>query len=437
MFDQKIINLAENLKEITIERRRDLHQHPEAAWTEFRTAAFVADMLTDLGYEVSVGADTIAEASMMGVPTNTVLAEHMERAIAQGANPNWVEKMTGGKTGVVGILNFAKPGPVVGLRFDMDANDAIEATEKKHRPAKDGFGSINKGAMHACGHDGHTSVGLAVAEILMKLKDELTGSVKLIFQPAEEGVRGAKAMVEKGIVDDVAYMLGAHFGFQMKKTGQLACNVTGFLATSKYDAEFTGLPAHAGAAPETGKNALLAAAVAAVNLHAISRHSDGVSRINVGILNAGSGRNVIPANAVIKLETRGATSKINHYMIAEATKVIKAAAMMYDVEVEITEMGGAAGGNNSVKLADTITKTAERLGIFEEIVPTCNFGASEDFSYFMERVQEKGGQAAYMMIGADLAAGHHDSYFDFDEKALDLATKMIATAAIDLLTKEK
>jgi aminobenzoyl-glutamate utilization protein A len=374
---------------------------------------------------------------MMGVPTNTVLAEHMERAIAQGANPNWVEKMIGGKTGVVGILKFAKPGPVVGLRFDMDANDAIEATEKKHRPAKDGFGSINKGAMHACGHDGHTSVGLAVAEILMKLKDELTGSVKLIFQPAEEGVRGAKAMVEKGIVDDVAYMLGAHFGFQMKKTGQLACNVTGFLATSKYDAEFTGLPAHAGAAPETGKNALLAAAVAAVNLHAISRHSDGVSRINVGILNAGSGRNVIPANAVIKLETRGATSKINHYMIAEATKVIKAAAMMYDVEVEITEMGGAAGGNNSVKLADTITKTAERLGIFEEIVPTCNFGASEDFSYFMERVQEKGGQAAYMMIGADLAAGHHDSYFDFDEKALDLATKMIATAAIDLLTKEK
>ncbi len=437
MFDQKIINLAENLKGITIERRRDLHQYPEAAWTEFRTAAFVADMLTELGYEVSVGADTIAEAGMMGVPTNTVLAEHMERAIAQGANPNWVEKMAGGKTGVVGVLKFAKPGPVVGLRFDMDANDAIEATEKKHRPAKDGFCSINQGAMHACGHDGHTSVGLAVAEILMKLKDELAGSVKLIFQPAEEGVRGAKAMVEKGIVDDVEYMLGAHFGFQMKKTGQLACNVTGFLATSKYDAEFTGLPAHAGAAPETGKNALLAAAVAAVNLHAISRHSDGVSRINVGILNAGSGRNVIPANAVIKLETRGATSKINHYMIAEATKVIKAAAMMYDVEVEITEMGGAAGGNNSVKLADTITKTAERLGIFEEIVPICNFGASEDFSYFMERVQEKGGQAAYMMIGADLAAGHHDSYFDFDERALNLATKMIATAAIDLLTKEK
>lgn len=436
-LDQKVVVFAEELKKITIERRRDFHQHPEPAWTEFRTASFVADVLNSLGYEVHVGADTTAEAGMMGVPSAAVLEQQQKRAIAQGANPSLVEKMTGGKTGVVGILKFAKPGPTVALRFDMDANDAIETTDQKHRPTKDGFSSINQGAMHACGHDGHTAVGLAVAEILLKLKDELAGCVKLIFQPAEEGVRGAKAMVEKGIVDDVDYMLGAHFGFQMKKTGQLACNVTGFLATSKYDANFTGVPAHAGAAPETGKNALLAAAVAAVNLHAISRHSDGVSRINVGVLNAGSGRNVIPANAVLKLETRGATSKINQYMAAEARRIIEAAARMYDVEVKITEMGGAAGGNNTVELADKITKAAERLGIFKEIVPDCNFGASEDFSYFMERVQENGGQAAYMMIGADLAAGHHDSYFDFDETALDLATKMIASSAIDLLTKEQ
>ncbi|WP_234407832.1 amidohydrolase [Anaerosinus massiliensis] len=432
-LDKKIKDLAENLTEQTVARRRDLHQHPETAWTEFRTASFVADQLTALGYEVSLGADVVDEAAMMGVPKGTVLAEHVERAISQGANPNWVEKMAGGKTGVVGVLKFAKPGPTVGLRFDMDSNDAIETEDENHRPRKDGFCSINKGAMHACGHDGHTAVGLAVAEILMQLKDELTGTVKLVFQPAEEGVRGAKAMVQKGIVDDVDYMLGAHFGFQMKKTGQLACNVTGFLATSKFDAEFTGLPAHAGAAPETGKNALLAAAAAALNLHAISRHSDGASRINVGILNAGSGRNVIPPNAILKLETRGATSKINEYMAAEAKRIIQAAAVMYDVDVKVTEMGGAAGGNNTVELADKITKVAQRLAIFHEIVPECNFGASEDFSYFMERVQQNGGQAAYMMVGADLAAGHHDSYFDFDEKALDLATKLITASAVDLL----
>lgn len=434
-LDKKIISLADALADTTVARRRDLHQHPEPAWTEFRTASFVVETLTKLGYDVQLGADVVVEDAMMGVPSAAVLAKESERAIAQGANPELVAKMAGGKTGVVATLKFANPGPVVGLRFDMDSNDANEAKDEKHRPNKDGFASVNKGAMHACGHDGHTSVGLAVAEILMNLKDELAGTVKLIFQPAEEGVRGAKAMVESGIVDDVDFMLGAHFGFKMKKTGQLACNVTGFLATSKYDAEFTGVPAHAGAAPETGRNALLAAAIASVNLHAISRHSDGASRINVGVLNAGSGRNVIPANAILKLETRGASSKINEYMASEAKRIIEAAAAMYDVEVKITEMGGAAGGNNTKELADTITSVAKRIGIFEEIVPHSDFGASEDFSYFMERVQQKGGQAAYMMVGADLAAGHHDSYFDFDEKSLDLATKIIATSAVDLLNK--
>lgn len=435
-LDQKIAALAEELKATTITRRRDLHRHPEAAWTEFRTASFAAKTLASLGYEVAVGNAVIAEAGMMGVPKAAVLEEHSKRAIAQGADPAWVNQMAGGKTGVVATLKFAKPGPTVALRFDMDANDAIETEDAKHRPTKEGFSSINKGAMHACGHDGHTSVGLAVAQILMELKAELAGTVKLIFQPAEEGVRGARAMVEKGIVDDVDYMLGAHFGFKTKKTGHFACEVKGFLATSKYDAEFTGVPAHAGAAPETGKNALLAAACAAVNLHAISRHSEGTSRINVGILNAGSGRNVLPANAVLKLETRGATSNINQYMAKEAARVIQSAADMYDVKVNITEMGGAAGGNNTVELASRLTAVANRLGIFEEIVKDCDFGASEDFSYFMEKVQQNGGQAAYMMVGADLAAGHHDSYFDFDEKALDMATKMIAVAAVDLLTEE-
>ena len=437
ILDNEIMMLAEELKDITITRRRNLHRHPEGAWTEFRTAAFVADTLSDLGYEVLTGKQVIAESAMTGVPKAIVLAEHMKRAINQGANPKWVNKMGGGKTGVLGILKFKKPGPTVALRFDMDANDIIEAQTDQHRPCKEGFTSINKGFMHACGHDGHTSVGLAVAEILIKLKDELAGTIKLIFQPAEEGVRGAKAMVEQGIVDDVDYMLGAHLGLQMKKTGKLACHVTGFLATSKFDAEFTGLPAHAGAAPETGRNALLAASCATLNLHAIPRHSEGASRINVGILTAGSGRNVIPSNAILKLETRGATDNINQYMLTEAQKVIKTAAMMYGVDVKITEMGSATGGNTSVDLAANLNQVATRIGIFEEIVPSCNFGASEDFSYFMERVQKNGGQAAYLMIGTDLAAGHHDSYFDFDETALDLATKFISSSAINLLNKVK
>ena len=435
-FDEKIAGLAAGLRELTIERRRDLHGHPEAGWTEFRTAAFVAETLTNLGYAVQIGSEVVEEQAMMGVPAAAVLAAAAQRALAEGANPAWVDKMAGGKTGIVASFSFAKPGPTVGLRFDMDANDVSEAADPEHRPGSCGFASQHKGVMHACGHDGHTAVGLAVAEILMDLKAELAGTIKLIFQPAEEGVRGAKAMVAKGVVDDVDYMLGAHFGFKMKHTGQLACNVTGFLATSKYDAAFTGIPAHAGAAPETGRNALLAAACAALNLHAISRHGGGASRINVGTLHAGSGRNVIGDKALLQLETRGATSQINAYMAGEAARIIAAAAAMYDVKVEITEMGGAAGGNNTLELAERVRTVAKRLAIFNDLVPTSDFGASEDFSYFMERVQEKGGQAAYMMVGADLAAGHHDAHFDFDETSLDYATKILAHAAVDLLTEK-
>jgi aminobenzoyl-glutamate utilization protein A len=334
-------------------------------------------------------------------------------------------------------MRFPRPGATVGLRFDMDSNDVEETDDGGHRPNAEGFASVNKNCMHACGHDGHTAVGLAVAEILASLKDELAGTVKLIFQPAEEGVRGARAMVEKGIADDVDFMLGAHFGFKADKTGSLCCHVRGFLATSKYDAEFTGVPAHAGAAPEKGKNALLAGACAALNLHAIARHSEGVSRINAGVLNAGSGRNVLPARAVLKIETRGASSKINDYMAAEALRVIDAAAQMYDVKVAVTEMGAAAGGDNSRDLSDRVAKAADRLGLFDQIIPECDFGASEDFSYFMERVQKNGGQAAYIMVGANLAAGHHDARFDFDEAALDKATKLIAASAAELLEAPK
>ncbi|MBP2667789.1 MAG: amidohydrolase [Firmicutes bacterium] len=434
-MDDQIIKAAEALKAKTIARRRDLHQHAEVAWTEFRTAAFVAKTLTELGYQVSTGAAVHDETAMMGVPSKAELEKHMQRAVEQGADKAWVDQMAGGKTGVVGVLKFTKPGPVVALRFDMDANDLSESLEEKHRPFKEGFASVNKNAMHACGHDGHTSVGLAVAEVLAGMKGELAGTIKMIFQPAEEGVRGAKAMMEKGVVDDVKYLIGMHLGVNLRKTGQVACKTEGFLATTKVDATFTGVPAHAGAAPETGKNAILAACTATLNLHAISRHSQGASRVNVGVIQGGSGRNVIPANAVIKLETRGANSDINEYVYAEAVRIIEAAAAMQGCAVSMKLMGGAAGCDSDPELVERIRKVAARQKLLPDIVPAGNIGGSEDCSYFMERVQKNGGQATYVMLGTELAAGHHDSYFDFNEEALMPAIALMSGAAADLLTQ--
>jgi aminobenzoyl-glutamate utilization protein A len=343
--------------------------------------------------------------------------------------------MHDGKTGVMGVMKFTEPGPVVALRFDMDANDVIEAEDEGHRPFREGFVSVNKGAMHACAHDGHTAVGLAVAEALAKLKNELKGTVKLIFQPGEEGSRGAKSMATKGILDDVNYFIAMHIGLNSKVTGQMTCCVGGFLATSKIDATFTGVPAHAGVAPETGKNALLAAAAATLNLHAISRHSKGASRINVGQLTGGTGRNVIPASAVLKLETRGSDTNIDKYMCDEAIRIIKAAALMHDVEVKIVHPGGAAYAANDAALVKKLEKVAADTGIFKEIVPTIDLGGSEDCTYLMDRVQQKGGQAVYTMIGSAMPAGHHHHHFDFDEESMFLGTVFLTSAAVALLNE--
>lgn len=434
---EKIFAAADAMNEEMIVRRRDLHKYAEPGWTEFRTAALVAGELTRLGYAVETGDAVVKREAMMGVPDAGRLKKEMERAIAEGADPAWVEKMAGGLTGVVGTLKCAGEGPVVALRFDMDALDLTESQEAGHEPVEKGFASIHDWGMHACGHDGHTTIGLAVAKILAGLKEELKGVIKLIFQPAEEGVRGACAMVEAGVVDDADYLLGAHLGMKLPRTGAIAAHIYGMLATTKYDAKFTGIPAHAGVAPEQGRNALLAAACAALNLHAISRHSGGTSRINVGKLAAGSGRNVIGDKALLQLETRGISTEVNEYVAAEAKRIIKAAADMYGVKVEISQAGGAAGAENSAALADALTAHARELGIFNEIVEEpIDFGGSEDCSYFMQRVQNNGGQAVYLNIGAKLAAGHHDAHFTFDEAALPLAVKVIATSAAGLLTGE-
>ncbi len=436
MKDQ-IVERANQMTKDLVAWRRDLHTYPEVAWTEFRTTSFILEQLTDFGYEVMFGDEIIMASEMMGVPPAEVLEAHMERAKSEGASPQYLDKMQGGKTGVVAILETNKPGPVIALRFDIDSNDVNEVTDATHRPFLEGFASTHSGAMHACGHDGHTAIGLGVAKLLMEMRDKLCGTIKLIFQPGEEGVRGARSMVATGIVDDVDYLCGLHIGFRADQNELFYCGGAGFLATSKFDAVFTGVPSHAGAFPEQGKNALLAAATATLNLHAISRHSAGTSRINVGVFQAGTGRNVLPANAIIQIETRGATTEIDAYMKKEAIRVIESAANMYDVKVDIAAMGSAVAGTSDSLLIDIVRDVAEELGAFSDIHLHGDLGGSEDFTYFMNRVQEHGGKAIYSMIGSKIAAGHHDSHFDFDESVLPKAVAQVTlqTLRISMIKK--
>ncbi|YCA16604.1 amidohydrolase [Kushneria sp. AK178] len=409
--------------------RRDFHRHAESGWVEFRTASLVAEELDRLGYQVTLGREVVDEVARMGVPNADTLAREEARARRQGAIERWLPQLSGGFTGVVGVLDTGRPGPTVGYRIDLDALDLDESTEATHRPAQQGFGSQNAGMMHACGHDGHTTIGLGLARLFKQLESDLSGRIKLIFQPAEEGVRGARSMVAAGALDDVDIFIATHIGTGVPR-GEVVCGQDGYLATTKLDVTYTGVPAHAGGKPEEGRNALLAAAQAAVGLHAIPRHSAGASRINVGVLNAGSGRNVVPASATMKIETRGENTTINDEMRRRAVDVIEGAARMHGVSVDYHLTGEADTCTSSPELVDYIHGRLQGLPGIEVITPRISEpSGSEDATCMMKRVQERGGLATYMVFGTELAAGHHHQCFDFDEDVLPLAVRSLAHLA--------
>ena len=322
---------------------------------------------------------------------------------------------------------------------DIDALPMAECPQETHRPTREGFASVNPGMMHACGHDGHAAIGLGVAHILAAHRDALHGTVKLIFQPAEEGVRGAYAIVENGWLDDVDVLLASHIApTGQADDGDVTVGTWGSLATTKYDAVFTGRAAHAGGFPEQGKNALLAAASAALALHAIPRHSGGQSFVNVGTLRAGSGRNVVPDHALMQVEVRGETTEINRFMMARTEEICRGAAAMQGCACSLTVMGTAEGQHSDLALIERIGAVIRRdlPGLTLSAEQNAKNWGSDDVSVMMNRVQAHGGQAAYMRAMADMAGAQHTVTFDFDEAVLGKSVAVFCAAAMALMGEE-
>ncbi len=414
----KIISMSEKLLDELKTWRRDFHKYAESAWREYRTSSLIAKHLDELGYEVLLGEQIISKENRMGLPDEDELISHYDRAIEQGAIEKYAKKMKYGLTGVVGILRCG-PGPVVGMRFDIDAVDMDESHDPERRAVKEGFASVNKGSMHSCGHDGHAAMGMGVAKVLASLKDELKGTLKIVFQPAEEGVRGAKSIVYSGILDDVDFMLASHLG-SGTPVGAFSCGRGNFLATEKFDVSIKGKASHAGGSPQNGNNAILAAANIVMNLYSITRHSDGPTRVNVGKIIAGSGRNVIAPSAHLVVETRGQTTDLSKFMYDKAMKVIEHSAAIYDCDYSIKSMGSAKSGNSDKELAQEVCDIANETDLFSVIeMSRGKGGGSEDYTYMMERVQSQGGLATFMGLGADLGGwSHHTDHFDINEEAL-------------------
>ena len=409
--------------------RRDLHRHPEPAWREFYTTARIVEELESIGVdELYVGPEVLAQEERMAVPDDDELETWYEQARAAGAREDVLERLEGGNTGAIAVLERGE-GPTVALRVDIDGLIREESTDDDHVPAAEGFRSEHPGAMHACGHDSHITMGIGVLEAI---KDsDFEGTFKVLFQPGEEMVAGGKPMAKSGHLDDVDYLLAVHIGLD-HPTGEVVAGVGGFLAVDHFLAEFTGQPAHAGGQPNAGENAIQAMATAVQNLYAIPRHEDGPTRINAGQVGGGTATNIIPEGAFIDGEVRGETTELKDYMKERAVRVLENAAAMHGCSVELSSEGEAPSAVSDDGLVDIIHDVSLNTTGVDNPIRRDTLGGSEDATYLMQEVQDNGGLAAYVGVGTDHPGGHHTATFDVDEDSLGIGVDLLSTSILEI-----
>ncbi|GAA4065544.1 p-aminobenzoyl-glutamate hydrolase subunit AbgA [Actinomadura miaoliensis] len=405
--------------------RRLFHAHPETAFTEFWTSVTIAAELRRLGYRVLTGADAIDLSGVPALPGPRELARAVERARAWGADDDELRVVREGHTAVVAELDGGVPGPVTAVRVDIDALPLAESAEPGHAPAREGFASRDPEVMHACGHDGHIAVGLELARRLAT--GGFPGRVRLLFQPAEEGGRGARAMLGAGAVAGVDRLYALHLGLGLP-AGEVAAGTSGFFANAKLRVAFAGRQAHAAHAPEEGRNALLAAAQAALGLHALPRFAAADTRVNVGMLRAGTAPNIVAADAELLLELRATAGDVCDELARRARAVLTAAGAAHEVGVRIERIGAATTAACDPAAVRAIAAAARSLPAVTRVHTDHRFGASDDATFLMRAVQEQGGRATFLVAGASSPAPHHSPAFDIDEACLGIAADTLERA---------
>jgi amidohydrolase len=369
-----------------IARRRDLHSHPELGFTEVRTAGIVASELTRLGLEVQTGV---------------------------------------GQTGVVGMLEGDADGPTVLVRADMDALPIHEENEVD-------YVSQTPGVMHACGHDGHTTVLLAVAELLSAQRAQIAGRVKFVFQPAEEIGRGAQAMIEDGVLFDPApeVALGLHLWNAMP-LGRVAL-VDGPMMASAGDFQIkvTGRSGHGGIPSDTRDPIVAASQIVLALQTIVSRNLTPTEAgvVSVTMFKAGDSFNVIPPAALL----RGTIRAFETEVMALLTERIRAIAegiaesMGCSAEVYVKQL--------TLPVVNAPDVNARLRPVFQQVAPNVRLlddfrtMVAEDMSYFLDRLP-----GTFFFVGSanpqrHLDYPHHHPRFDFDEAAIPLAVELLASA---------
>ena len=365
--------------------RQDIHAHPELGFQENRTAGLVAAKLEAFGFD------------------------EVHRGV--------------GRTGVVGVLRAGKSGRSVGLRADMDALPILEVNRFGHC-------SVNKGVMHACGHDGHTAMLLGAARYLASTR-RFDGVVNFIFQPAEEGLGGARAMIEDGLFD--RFPCQAVFGMHNRPSldiGRFAVRSGPMMAGGAFfDIRVTGKGAH-GARPETSVDAALVAAQIAVTLQSIV--SRNVAPIDTAVLSvtrihAGDAYNVIPQTAELGGTVRAFSSEVMQLVERNMKRVAENTAAAFGATAEVDfRLLFSPTVNNPAEAEFAARICAELVGQDKVERNPPLIMASEDFSFMLEQVP-----GCYLNIGNGLAEGGcevHNPAYDFNDRALPLGAAFFARA---------
>jgi amidohydrolase len=389
---------AEVLFPYTRSLRRDFHRHPELGFRELRTAGIVAQELESLGIEVTKGV---------------------------------------GKTGVVGLLEGAKPGPTLLLRFDMDALPITEETGAE-------YASQNQGVMHACGHDGHTAIGLTVAKMLHAHRDELAGTIKFCFQPSEEGnngeaTGGAEMMMRDGLLENpkVDMSLALHL-WNEKPLGWLGVTKGPMMAGGDiFNVRIIGKGGH-GAIPDTTIDPVIAAANIVSALQTIVARNVApleTAVVSVTSIHGGTAFNVIPPEVNLEGTLRSFDLGVRQKVIARFEQITRGVgeAMGCQVEINIKRITPPLVNNESI--TSRVQETAQRLLGESTLDTEYQTMTAEDMAYMQEKVP-----GCFFFVGSNdkarhLDYGHHHPKFDFNEEALLRGSALMAAAAMDILNQ--
>jgi amidohydrolase len=399
---------ARELEPKIIEWRRYFHEHPELSNRELKTGAKIAGQLKSLGLEV-------------------------QYPVA--------------KTGVVALLRGAKPGPVVALRADMDA---LPVTERNSLPfasnEKAIFGGQETGVMHACGHDAHMSILLAVAEILSKNKAELKGTVKFIFQPAEEGVpaaegtAGAELMVKEGVLENpkVDAIFGLHIQ-SLLPSGQLAYRSGGLMAAvDGVDIKIKGKGAH-GATPWDSVDPIVVSSQIIQGLQTIVSRQTELTKagavITIGSIHGGIRRNIIPETVLLEGTIRtfddDMQKKVHEKIKLTAEKIAESAGAEAEVNIQIMYPATINDAALTDKMVSSLVRTAGK----ENVVVTQPVTMAEDFSFYQRKVPGffffLGAYPAYMNL--KVQPTHHTADFMIDEKSMITGVKALVNLTVDYM----